>query len=68
MVTHVVSQQPLSGKSLGTVGALEALLWGGAGRRKGGCGGCRRGTERTMSPEEGNHPGQKGTTQGDRGA
>lgn len=26
MVTHVVSQQPLSGKSLGTVGALEALL------------------------------------------
>lgn len=35
MVTHVVSQQAFSGKSLGTVRALKALLWGGAGRRKG---------------------------------
>lgn len=35
MVTHVVSQQAFSGKSLGTVRALKALLWGGAGRKKG---------------------------------
>ena len=36
MVTHVVPQKPLSGKSLGTVRALESLLWGRAGKRKGG--------------------------------
>lgn len=36
MVTHVVPQQPLRGKSLGTVRALEVLLCGGAGRREGG--------------------------------
>lgn len=35
MVPHVVTQEPLCGKSLGTVGALETLLWGGVGRTKG---------------------------------
>lgn len=34
MVTHVVSQQPLSGKPLGAVRALEALLWGRARKER----------------------------------
>lgn len=58
MVAHVVPQQPLCGKSLGTVRALEVLLCTGSGRRQ--VGGWQRGGEHAGREEppqaEGNHP------------
>lgn len=64
MVTHVVSQQPLSGKPLGAVRALEALLWAGQERK----GWLRRRwrqrgegvPERGASQAKGNHPEETG--------
>lgn len=61
MVPHVVSQQPLCGKSLGTVGALETLLWGRVGRTK-------ELKSIVKGTEEADHPRQKGTTQGAKGS
>lgn len=60
MVPHVVTQEPLCGKSLGTVGALETLLWGGVGRK---------GTEENSEGRgEESRPKHKGTTQGAKGS
>lgn len=55
MVTHVVPQKPLCGKSLGTVRALEVLLCSGSGRRQVGHGGGR---EEESMLGEGNPPGR----------
>lgn len=65
MVTHVVPQQPLSGESLGTVRALEALLWGGKEKERvdGGDGGE---VERT-NPREGTIPGRREPPEETRG-
>jgi len=60
MVAHVVPQQPLCGKSLGTVRALEVLLCRGSGRRQVEHGRWQRGGEHAGRGEppqaEGNHP------------
>lgn len=60
MVPHVVPQQPLSGKPLGAVRALEALLWGRAGKERVAAedGGGRGENE----SQRGEPPRQKGTT------
>lgn len=61
MVPHVITQEPLCGKSLGTVRALETLLWGGVGRTKG--------TEEDSEGQgRGDHPKHKGATHGAKGS
>lgn len=63
MVPHVVTQEPLCGKSLGTVGTLESLLWGGVDRTKGtedNSEGQRRGEPPQI---QGSHPRSQGKLQ-----
>lgn len=68
MVTHVVSQQSLCGKSLGTMRALEALPWDVDKCKKVSVMRDVVEAQRRQHLGEGYHPRQKGTTQAEKGS